>query len=206
MNQSAPLPTIPVIADTIRNIDDFDMVRCLYYSVQSDDPLPNWSLTMQGSHFPILLLNLEAIIMGPPNDALVFNRASDVNEMYNFIEEQTQLFVDINELWIPIKWINNNIKQGMVFRIPPTLFTLCWQFCNNRISVSDLFDNVKAIEPNDQSFSVSGGMVAYSDHETRVFNEWTNMQIEQSQKNYHNNKHLKLKKKNNDEPTQNNTD
>ena len=191
---------IPVIVDVRRNIDGMEMVRCSYYSVQSDEPLDDWNLGLGGRSYPILLLHLEAIILGPPNGRRKFSDQSDFDAMYDSIEGEpgspndNGLFVDINDIWIPLGWFGSiELQQGLVFRIPSNLFSLCWKFRNERISTDEFLElrNELLLEDRQREKRMR---LKFSRPESEVLGQWTQTQIDNSRERYHKSK-LKLKKR-----------
>ena len=186
---------IPIIVDVEREIDDYRMIRCAYFTIQSDEPLPNWSLGIGNFSSPILLLNLEAILTGSPNNPDKFENVEDIESMYDFIERHDELFVDINDIWVPIEWFGKvDVKQGMVFRIPEDRFSICWRLRNDRISIEEMFSDENVKEENIKLKLLQEPHVHFSDNETHVFNQWTKLQIEKSKERYNKNKDRTLKK------------
>ncbi len=116
--------TVPIISDVIRNIDEYDIVRCSYLSLKSDNPIPNWNIEVNGVSSQILLLNLEAIVVGSSGKESLFRDVKDIEQLYSFVENQDELFVDMNEIWIPFTWLGlSKIDQGLLFRIPSKCFS-----------------------------------------------------------------------------------
>ncbi|MEN8185519.1 MAG: hypothetical protein ABFR05_00160 [Bacteroidota bacterium] len=187
---------IPIIVDVERNIDGHQMVRCSYFSVQSDEPLLNWKINIRSSNSPIVLLNLEAILVGSPSNPNDFKTIEDINEMYDFIEDSNEgLFVDINDIWIPVEMFGKtDIEQGMVFRIPDEQFILLWKFRNDRISIEELFSDEERFVHKMMPDLKQKPPVYFSEEETMAFQKWTYKQIEQSRMRYNENKKHVLKK------------
>lgn len=182
---SASSDLIPILVDVERNIDEHQMIRCSYFSVQSDEPLPDWNLRIGKFNSPILLLNIEAILLGAPNETRVFKDHSDITAMYDYIESQDELFVDINDIWIPVEWFGGiKTKQGMVFRISQDLFTHAWKFRNDKIVADELMESANVKTAMEQSKSTQSPMVIFSEEETYVFTDWTKSQIEESRSRY----------------------
>ncbi len=178
--------SIPVVTDVERNIDGIKMIRCSYYSIQSDTPLPNLNISGLGLSSSMFLLNLEAILVGPAQDVEKFNTVEDIDSMYEFVEEQEGLFVDINDIWIPSSWFDlPKLKQGLVFRISQEKFTLCWQLRNDIISSEEFITETKYIKDP---------TISFSEEETSVFQQWTKNQILQSQEIYQGNRKNYLQK------------
>ena len=177
---------IPVITDVKRNIDNIIMIRCSYYSIQSEIPMPNWTINAFGTSTPMLLLNLEAILVGPLQNVDKFSRMDDIDSMYNFVEQNEGLFVDINDVWIPIEWFGvNEIKQGLVYRISQENFSLCWKLKNDTISAEEfLYESKNINEP----------FISFSEEETLIFQDWTKKQILESQEIYQGNRKNYLQK------------
>lgn len=190
---------IPITVDVERNIDGYPMVRCSYFSIQSEDPLSNLTLNTDLFRAPILSLNLEAILIGSPNEGINFSSVQDINDMYDYIEDQENLFVDINDIWVPVEWFGEvEIKQGMIFRIPDHLFSLCWKLRNDRISTEELYAQTAGLPKREDKELISPQAVVqlrYSEEETGAFADWTRTQIEESRAIYQNNKENALTKK-----------
>jgi len=177
---------IPIVTDVIRNIDGLEMVRCSYFSFQSDTPLPDWSLTLSRSTYPILLLNIEAILIGPIRDGDRFRNLEDIESMYDYADENEGLFVDINDIWVPLTWFRRSkIEQGMVYRIPQDRFIHCWQLRNDNISIEEFI----SINENIVEFDTR-----FSEEETLVFKDWVEKQISRSKEIYRENRESYLKK------------
>lgn len=177
---------IPVVTDVERYIDGINMIRCSYYSIQSDIPMPNWEINVSGTSTPMLLLNLEAILVGPIQNVDKFNRMEDIDSMYEFVEQNEGLFVDINDVWIPSTWFGvKEIKQGLVYRISQENFSLCWKLRNDNISLEEFIA---------ESRNIKEPFISFSEEETSVFHEWTKKQIQGSQEIYQGNRNNYLQK------------
>jgi len=178
--------SIPVVADVERNVDGIEMIRCSYYSIQSDTPIPNWNMNAFGTSIQILLLNLEAILVGPTHEGVKFRDVADIESMYDFAEQNEGLFVDINDIWIPSAWFSGyKIEQGFVYRISQDNFTLCWQLRNSNISSEEFIFRSEFLDrPN----------IRLSEEETVVLRAWTKKQINKSQEIYQENRNNYLQK------------
>ena len=186
---------IPIITDAIRNIDGYQMVRCSYFTIQSDDPLSHLSLSNSGFDSPAILLNLEAILIGAPNDQKRFNGIKDINALYEYVESNDNLYIDLNDIWVPIKMFGTEkITQGMLFRIPDYYFSLCWKLRNDRISSEELFGHIGKDYLDPATESPPHPLLKHSKKETNAFKRWTKRQIEESRKIYKANKSEALKK------------
>ena len=183
--------TVPIISDVIRIIDGYEFVRCSYLSLQSDSPIPNWNIILNGITSQILLVNLQAIVIGSPRNGSHFNNLSDIEQLYSFAENQEELFVDLNEIWVPFSWLKlKKIHQGLLLRIPAEYFSICWKFTNGTISTQILFEESENLKKELDSDTI----VAFSEEETRAFSIWTEKQIQESIEIYHANREEYLTK------------
>ena len=186
----AELLRIPIITDAIRNIDGSNMVRCTYFSIQSDHPAPGWTLTPVTTEASpsMILLNFEAILVGPPQYSDIFRDDKDIAAMYDFIEKHEELFVDINDIWVPHEWFDHEkIDQGLVYRITLETFQWCWKLRNDVIA-SESFRNLAEQQKDPEP------PLRYSEIETRAFKSWTENQMSHSQQIYHDNRERYLQK------------
>lgn len=180
---------IPIIYDAIREIDGIPMLRCTYYTVQTDEPLSNWSLDLENKTYPILLLNLEAIIIGAPQSLKMFRNPFDIDGMYELIEDNTDLFVDINDIWVPHSWFKyREYNPGSVFRLRRDLFTYCWRYRNDQISMHEFIENKSIINLKILAEEKQQSMLDYSEEESIAFQNWSSTQIQKSQEKYRENK------------------
>ncbi|WP_066632930.1 hypothetical protein [Labilibacter marinus] len=168
---------IPLMIDAEQVIDNHTMMRCLYFSVQFKDPLNDWNIELDEINYPCIMLHLEAIITG----INTFTCAKDIDEMYNSIEGNGQLMLGIDDVWVPKSWfgISAPIRQGDIYRVSPKMFSMCWSFRNDRISMSSLFMRAEMeLAKSDSMF------MAFSVQETALFKEWSSKQIDESRMIY----------------------
>lgn len=185
MTENITNSTVPIITDVVRNIDGYEIVRCSYLSLHSDGPNPNWSLNIDGLQSQILLVNLEAIVIGSLKDGSHFHSLSDIEQLYAFAENNEGLFVDINEIWVPFDWLGKKtIEQGLLFRIPVEYFSMCWKYTNGSISSQELFEEELTLRKESNIDSI----VSFSEQETEAFNTWTKKQIDESIEIYQSNR------------------
>ena len=180
---------IPIIIDVERNIDGISMIRCSYFSIQSDNPMSNWTISTGGIDSPVLLLSIEAILLGSRQSPDYFRSHSDVDSIYDFIEDHEGLFIDINDIWVPSSWFGTKeLKQGLLFRISQDKFSLCWKFRNDIISTEEFMALDDEIDKSKSSF------IRFSENENDAFRSWTDNQIKQSQEIYQGNRGNYLQK------------
>ncbi|NND34132.1 MAG: hypothetical protein HKN76_16210 [Saprospiraceae bacterium] len=194
MQSSRKLSSIPLVVDVIRMIDGYEMVRCAYYSIESETPLLDTEIEIEGKNNPFLFIQMEAIFLGSPDRLDHFNSTSDIDAMYEFAERHDGIFVDINDVWVPLTWFDQTeIKSGMVFRIPIDKFISCWKFRHNHIAVEVfLAEEIKEIRTKQKA--LARPYLVHSKGETSTFEEWTQQQISQSREIYQNNRDNYLQK------------
>ena len=186
---------VPVIIDVERNIDGYPMIRCSYMSVQADEPVPQLHLEANDATFPILLLNMEAIILGTPGGSDVFDNVDDIERMYDYVEAEEKLFLDINDIWIPKAWFGKNrIRQGLLYRMPVDRFVNCWKLRNDKISSEEMFKEEDILDDAVVYKYADTPVMEYSEQESNAFNNWTKKQIERSREIYQANRDRTLQK------------
>lgn len=186
---------IPVIADVERNIDGYLMMRCSYLSIQSDEPIADLDIETGDLSFPVLLINMEAIILGTPGSSHKFASVEEIEQLYDYVDGQDHLFIDINDVWIPSAWFGKmEIVQGMLFRMPVEAFNRCWKLRNDRISSEEMFADEDVREEAVIEKYQENPRVIYSEEESMTFFNWTTYQIEESRRIYKENKDESLQK------------
>ena len=189
-------PRIPIIVDvTKRVIDGQSMVRCSYFSILSEEPMQNWAINSDNINSPILLLNFESILIGPSSDTHYFSSFEEIERMYQLEESHSELFVDINDIWIPTPWFaHQKLEQGQLHRISADRFSRCWKLRNDLISIEELLDDEGTVLQEHIAKESSPSLVRYSPEESASFEQWTKKQIDRSSTIYHQNRERYLKK------------
>src|SRR5690348_553657 len=95
----SPQPNVPILIETPGRVA-FPMVRCHYLSVECDDPRTGWNLELQGSEMPFLMLSLVGIVQ-QPFGAPRFNTYNLIDGFFQFIEDQSFLTVNFEDVWLP---------------------------------------------------------------------------------------------------------
>ncbi len=173
--------TVPLVVDAIRSIEDHEMVRCAYYAIASDAPVLEANVQVDGTNRPFLFMQLEAIFLNPPDTQDQFDSIEAVDAMYEYAARYDGLFVDINDIWVPLTWFGyEDIRPSRLFRIAIDDFIHCWKFRNDQITI-DVFLA--------ESYSKRDGpSLYYSEEETAAFKAWTERQIALSREIYHQNR------------------
>ncbi len=177
--------TIPVMIDDIKDIDNIKFTRCTYFSVQCDTPSAGWSLGTSNISLPFIMMGLSGIICRPLEDSVKFTELTQIERLFEFIESQENLYIDINDIWLPNFAFQKGMqKRGTVWRVDIKIFTEALRFRDNTINFSDLEKMCKSYQKG----------VVYDDTETFVFQNWIDQQIAEAKRNYHSNQKRQLPK------------
>lgn len=124
--------SIPLIIEDVKLFGGVTVLRCIYFSIESDDPSPGWTLYLSRVRLPFFLLGLEGIILTPPLEDGTgrprFNSASDIRRLYEFVErdKEHRFIISTNPIWLPdVMRISHGSHdpRGTVLRISPELFS-----------------------------------------------------------------------------------
>jgi hypothetical protein len=172
---------IPVIIDDVKKYDNFDMTRCVYFTIESDLPSPNWLLTFEGKNIPFYLLGLSGIIFKPFGEKDIFDSVDLIDDLFDSIEKNISLYVDTNDIWLP-NFLFKRQERGQVYRINNNLFLKSYLYRDNKIPESEFISYCKEI-PDGLHYSLT---------ETKIFHDWMMKQIEEATRIYPKNKNMEL--------------
>lgn len=192
---------VPVIIDSVktsvRKIVDSQrpgegssfrlITRCNYLSVECDFPKPGWSLRVSELNLPFLMLGLTGVIHRP-FDGEHFDTPDKIEDMYVRIEEEADLFVNINDIWLPnflFTRAGAPQKKGQVYRVHGDLFSAAFLYREGRLALGTFLERCHGVNRHDA--------VAISEKETVAFTEWHKWQIEHAIGQYPKNKELALR-------------
>ena len=169
--------TVPVVVDSIKRRDDFQMVRCNYLTVQCDAPSSDWQLSLGGEPSSFLMLGLIGIIRQPFGGDH-FDSPESIEATLDRFEERNELFVDVDDLWIPefvLRHAANDFQLGDVFRIGEDLFSAAFRYREGQLE-QDAF-----IEAGEQYIS----QAALSEMESEAFRAWHWQQVDAARLHYY---------------------
>lgn len=177
--------SIPVVIDDVKNFESFQMTRCTYFSIQCDTPAPNCYLGLGERQIPFLMLGLSGILFQPSLEDQFFDTPEKLEELFQAIEELTDVYVDINDIWLP-NFVFTSVEhtRGSVYRIGIELFEAAYHFRNEVIS------NRKFSEVCDRLVDT----VHYSPEETEALRQWEDQQIEMAKTHYKENPERRLQR------------
>jgi hypothetical protein len=165
----SPAQTIPVSLDAVRNLDGMDMARVTYFVIGSEVPEPTWQLRpARASEYSIEVLGLTGVICGPGLRSPMFRNADELTALFEEVEANKGLSIEIEDLWIPLSWLSRGREpeRGDVFRLRLPLFQAAYRFRIEDISQQEF---LQATEWT--------GSVSYSAEETDAFRAWAQDRI-----------------------------
>lgn len=174
--------TIPIMIDDVKMYKKFKMTRCTYFSIESDNPLSNWTLTLGENKIPFYLLGLSGIICTPGPEDYYFSTLQKIEKLFDTIEGHHSLYIDINDIWFPNFLFNDNNQRGSIYRIPKELFSVGMLYRDDLIAMQKFTSMSKEFNKS----------VKYSPKETEAFKEWSINQIDKAIELYHGKPELAL--------------
>ncbi len=168
---------VPVLIDARRQVPGegrraFDMVRCTYLLIESDAPGAGWTINVNETQLPYLLLSLRGVVLGPPEDrGERFTSPDDIDALYDFVEDGAKLLVDVGDIWIPSEAFpkGDSFAVGAGYRVSRDAFEAAVLFRESRIDIVAFLDRMSALAP--------GAAVVPSPEEGRAFAAWNQRQI-----------------------------
>lgn len=136
------IESIPIVIDSVKNYKDFNMSRCNYFTIESVEPQADWEIILQNSNIPLYLLHLQGILYCSLEKSF-FSNVEKITNLFNTIEQEYNLSVDVNDIWIPnflfhpvdLSSFTSKIpKRRDVYRISQGLFNEAFRFRENLIS------------------------------------------------------------------------
>lgn len=159
--------TIPLIVDDIKNYENIQFTRCIYLTIESDVPLPNWRLHYKNEILPFFMLGLKGIIYRPltPLGSVerdIFRSSKDFEELYTGIEADEDFYIGMDEIWIPNSIFRNTQRRGELYRIDSGLFHDCYKYTQGLITYNQLTEITERKEDR----------ITISETETYAFSAW----------------------------------
>jgi len=168
------MASIPVIVDSVKQLDNFRMTRCTYLSIENDTPSPDWTLN---NELPFMLNTLSGIIMEPFGGG-EFVDVGLIDDLFNQIQDTYEFFIGINDLWLPnIIFPLKKYSQGDVFRIDTALFKVAYLYNNGRISDDEYMEKCLHLKEEVP-------LILFSEVETAAFTRWAERQIDAAKQAY----------------------
>lgn len=175
---------VPIVIDDVKRLRTFPMSRCIYFSIECDNPSPGWTLSIRNRKIPFLLNGLSGIITEPIEGGL-FHTPDKLEQLFEHIEKDSNkgVYVDTNDVWLPNSVFDHkNLKPGSVYRIPFSFFHAAYGFRNQIISQKELLSQCKKLK----------WKARYSASETKALALWQKKQIDETKERHEKHPELTL--------------
>ena len=169
---------IPVVIDAERVVDGEEMVRVTYFAVTTDAPAAVWEVELPSvaQLHGIGALGLAGVVYGalrdvggPGADTVDFDLfidADDVAAIFALEESDTPLTVQVEDVWMPRSWFDEEPVRGAVYRVALEVFQSAYRYTAGTIGTNLLLE----IDAREQVIS--------SPAETEAVTQWSQDQIE----------------------------
>jgi len=169
---------IPVVIGAERVVDGEEMVRVTYFAVTTDAPAAVWEVELPAvaQLHGIGALGLAGVVYGALRDVGgsgadkvdfdLFTNADDVAAIFALEESGTPLTVQVEDVWMPRSWFDDEPVRGDVYRVGLEVFQSAYRYTAGTIG-RDLLFEIDVI-----------GQVISSPAETEAITEWSQDQIE----------------------------
>lgn len=163
--------SIPVTVDDVKDWPAFSFARCSYFTIECDAPVDGWTLEIEKTRIPFLMLGLSGIVLQPSLDSEEFRTSQEIEDLFTRIEASGRLYVGTADIWLPTELLQADprelCKRGATFRVGHYLFVLAFAFRCERIGQREF--KAAAQELHEQ--------VGYSDEEDNAFRDWRDLQV-----------------------------
>ncbi len=169
---------IPVVIDAERVVDGEEMVRVTYFAVATEAPAAVWEVELPAvaQLHGIGALGLAGVIYsairenptsGPEAVEFdLFMDADDVAAIFALEESDMPLTVQVEDVWMPRAWFDDETMRGDVYRVDLDPFQSAYRYTSGTIGLDHL-TNVDVT-----------GQVISSPVETVALAQWSQDQIE----------------------------
>jgi len=182
LSRSSRNRSVPLIVDDVRKGPNFSIVRCSFFTIETDMPSSDWRMTLGNHRISFYLLGLSGVIWRPMR-GIIFGKPSQIDELFELIERDPILSVGVNDIWFPFSLFNECVRRGDVYRVSEELFKMGYLFRRDRVSKEEFFDYCERSRHD----------LRESTKETESFRRWSSMQIERAKESYPKNRELALK-------------
>jgi len=181
--------TVPLILDAALQTTAEQIARCVYFTIEADEPAGGWFLEFGGRlRLPFLLIGLQGIVHRPISaDHPEFTEAWLLDELIEIVESREELYVNTEYLFLPTAllkaaWAGHGRSSeddetgpvpGAVFRVSHSLFVDAFRAARGGASVEELVALGRDVREEGDT-----PLVRYSPDETRGMRDWTAKQVE----------------------------
>jgi hypothetical protein len=170
--------SVPVIVDDPKWMGNFNMTRCVYFHIDCEDTLDEWTMDLGSGGIPFRMIGLSGVIVQPFDGSLIFEYPQQVDDLFSMVqkvpaesETDSMMHVELEEIWLPNDLLlmsqGKAIRRGDVFRIGYRLFRLAFAFTIGRLTQDEFLQ--QSMDPN---------QIQFSEKETTAIAAWVRYEIE----------------------------
>ena len=186
--------SIPIVVDTVKDVETYRMTRCTYFSIENSESTEVWTLRAENVDVNFFMMGLSGVITSPPGDDRLFDTPEKLDSLFEVVERNEELFVDVSDIWLPNELlIKTGVKpkRGHVYRVGCGYFNMAYILKDEARSDDDFIRRMRQKNIQD--------VLEFSIKETSALSDWNRRQIEANKKLYHDNPQMNLRKKGNNE-------
>ena len=168
---------IPVVIDAERVVDGEEMVRVTYFAITTDAPAAVWEVELPAvaQLHGIGALGLAGVVYGAIREGAgtgnavefdLFADADDVAAIFALEESSMPLAVQLEDVWMPRSWFDDEPIRGDVYRVALDIFQSAYRYTAGTVGPEHLHE-----------VDVSGQVIS-SPVETEAMSQWSQDQIE----------------------------
>lgn len=172
---------IPVLIDDVKTLDDFNMTRCLFFTIDTSDLIDDWMEVRHKPDTPFLVIGHTPVVHRPNLSQELFNTSGQIDNFFDRIEQIPGLMIETAHIWLPTFLLEGRDevrKRGAVWRVSFKLFTLALKFQLELIGIDNFSTQCQQLKEVEIDTSF------YSSEETLAFQSWSAQQIAAAQLNY----------------------
>jgi hypothetical protein len=172
--------TVPVWLDAERVVERVAMFRETYFVVSSTTQSPgSEGSILQFTLGDVVVAAPGGIVIGPSTGSGIFESVDDVDALFGLDHDESDLSVDIDDLWVPRSWLPAEAVRGEVYRIDWAPFVRAVGYTDGDLNLRGLLG---------EEFV---GRVSYSGVETESLAGWAQREIDLAREAF-NDKPVKL--------------
>jgi hypothetical protein len=174
---------LPGVKDKEKSRDESLIGRFNYFSVECETPAPGFTLLFDEYRMPFYMVGLSGIVLKPwGKDS--FEDPRDIDEFFDAMEENESVFVDVQQLWLPLFTLDRPPEPKDIYRISLEFFDIAYRFSVGDIDLAGLYRLSR-------DYREKG---VYSEAETNSFRQWTEQHIAVLKETYPKDPELQLRR------------
>jgi hypothetical protein len=166
--------SIPVLVDSVKIVGGFRMARAAYFYVEATGPLVELTIGEQTLADRILPLGFTGLIHRPNSELEEFGSPELFDQLFRDVEARGPMYVESDDIWIPISLFSQTPARGDIFRVPYRLFMQLYPHGKDDVSLNIAEEDVEQWV----------GLVQHSKGETEAYSAWTTQVIRRARESY----------------------